>query len=174
MTVTRSLASERTQVNEVSAASKGMTNLRRLARLLPNLDRYTMKPTVNCEGETNGKSNQRASAASCGAARSAVARGEVGSSNFRDRVLERPRSIPQVNPTDPSRVGSFTAQNGASAEKAMGKGWQRIAASSSENDGSGSGKAHHVDVRPEEDRGGTKGAMGQGEGSEGPLTHLGW
>jgi hypothetical protein len=122
--------------------------------------------TVKHRGGNNGKLHQRASAASCGAARCAVARGEVGSSDFRDRVFERFGSIPQINPTDPNRVGSFAAENGAGTKGEMGKGSERTEASSgSKPNGFGSCEAHHVRISPQEDRGGAEGEVGEGEGS---------
>ena len=47
----------------------------------------------------------------------------------------------------------------------MGEGSERIAASE-DCDGLGCCKAHHVGVRPQEDRGGTAGAVGEGTGGE--------
>ena len=47
----------------------------------------------------------------------------------------------------------------------MGKGWEGIAASE-DYDGLGSCQAHYVCVSPQEDRGGTKGAVGEGESCE--------
>ncbi len=140
---------------------------------------YTIGPRSNYRGGNNGKSNQRASAASCGAARSAVARGEVGSSDFRDRVFEQYRSIPQINPTDPNYLGGFAPENGAGTKGEMGEGSEWIAASEG-SDGLGSCQTHHVSVSPQEDRGGTKGTLGTGEGAskEGglepaePITHI--
>jgi hypothetical protein len=124
-----------------------------------------MKPAVNLEGDY-GKSNQCASAASCGAARSAVARGEVGSGNFGDRVLERYGNIPEDKPTDPNGIGSFAAENGAGTKGEMGKGWEGIAFSGgSENDWLCTREAHHVSLSPQEDRGGTAGTLGAGEGA---------
>ena len=125
-------------------------------------------PHCQTPRDNNGKSNQCASAASCGAARSAVARGEVRPSDFRDRVFERYGSIPQVGTTDPNSVRSFTAENGAGTKSEMGKGSEGTEASSgeSENNWLGSCKAHHVASRPQEDRGGAAGAVGEGTGGE--------
>jgi hypothetical protein len=49
----------------------------------------------------------------------------------------------------------------------VGKGWKRIEASSrgSENNCVGICEAHHVGISPQEDRGGTAGKMGEGEGA---------
>jgi hypothetical protein len=107
-------------------------------------------PALSNTEDNNGKSNQCASAASCGAARSAVARGEVGSSNFRDRVVERFGSIPQVGTTDPNSVRSFTAEKGAGTKSEMGKGSEGTEASSgeSENNRLGSCQTHHVSISP--------------------------
>jgi hypothetical protein len=130
-----------------------------------SLQSFTMKPAVKYRGGNNGRSNQCASAASRRAASGTVARGEVGSSNFKDRVVERFGSIPQVGPLNPNRIGSFAEENGAGAASALGKSAEWIAA----NDGSaglGSCKAHHVGVSPQEDRGGTAGAVGKGAGGE--------
>jgi hypothetical protein len=56
----------------------------------------------------------------------------------------------------------------------MGEGSEWIAAREG-SDGLGSCKAHHVRLSPQEDRGGTKGAVGEGEGGEeeGCLEHSG-
>jgi len=50
----------------------------------------------------------------------------------------------------------------------MGECSERIAASGagSENNTRGSCKTHHVGISPQEDCGGTKGTVGQGEGCE--------
>jgi hypothetical protein len=110
----------------------------------------------NNQGGIHGKSRDCASAASRGAQPDAVTGRDVRPSNFRDRVFERYGSIPQVKPTDPNRFGSFTAQNGAGAESAMGKGEE----SSAET------KANHVGISPQEDCGGTKGTVGEDTGGE--------
>src|ERR1039458_6428972 len=68
-----------------------------------------------------------------GAQPDAVTGRDVRPSNFRDRVFERYGSIPQVKPTDPNRFGSFTAQNGAGAESAMGKGKESSAETQAHN-----------------------------------------
>jgi hypothetical protein len=100
--------------------------------------------------DNNGKSNQRASTASCGAARSAVARREVRPSDFSDRVAKWFRNIPERKPTNPNYFGSFTTENGAGAKGEMGKGWEGIATSSrgSENNWLGTCEARHVSVGP--------------------------
>jgi hypothetical protein len=41
-----------------------------------------------------------------------LARREVGSSNFSDRVAKRFWIIPERKPTNPSPIGSFTPENG--------------------------------------------------------------
>ena len=50
----------------------------------------------------------------------------------------------------------------------MGKGSEGIEASSegSENNWLGSCEAHHVGISPQEDRGGTAGTVGEGEGGK--------
>jgi hypothetical protein len=48
----------------------------------------------------------------------------------------------------------------------MGEGSKGIEASSGENICFGSCKAHHVGIRPKEDRGGTAGAVGEGQSGE--------
>jgi hypothetical protein len=50
----------------------------------------------------------------------------------------------------------------------MGKGWEGIEASSngSENNSLGTCEAHHVGGRPQEDRGGAAGTLGEGAGGE--------
>src|SRR6202051_872087 len=74
-------------------------------------------------GGDNGKPKQRASAASCGAARSAVARREVRPSDFYDRVAKWFRHIPEHQPTEANYIRSFAAENGAGAKSEMGEGW---------------------------------------------------
>jgi hypothetical protein len=107
-------------------------------------------------GDNNVESRECASGASRGAQPDAVTGRDVRPSNFRDRVFERYESIPQVRPTDPNRVGSFTSQNGAGAESAMGKGEE----SSAET------RANHIGGREKENRGGTKGTLGEDTGGE--------
>jgi hypothetical protein len=133
-----------------------------LRRAVPVLYNH---PAIKYRGRNNGKSNQRASAPSYRAQASAVARGEVGSSNFRDRVFERYGNISHGHPTDPNRIGSFAAENGAGTKGEMGEGPGWIAASEG-SDGLGSCKAHHVGVSPEEDRDGAAGEVGEVQSSE--------
>ena len=109
---------------------------------------------VKYRGDNNVESRECASGASGGARPDAVKGRDVRPSNFRDRVFERYESIPQVRPTDPNRVGSFTSQNGAGAASAMGKG----------EGASGETKADDFSSRQKEDRGGTKGEVGEDEG----------
>jgi hypothetical protein len=80
-----------------------------------------MKPAVNLEGDY-GKSNQRAPAASRRAQAGTVARGEVGSGNFGDRVATWFRIISPNKPTKANYIGGFAEENGASAEGEMGEG----------------------------------------------------
>src|ERR1035437_9279219 len=87
-------------------------------------------PHCQTPRDNNGKSNQCASAASCGAARSAVARREVRPSDFGDRVVKRCGNIPQHTPTKPNNIGSFAEENGAGTKGEMGEGSKGIAASS--------------------------------------------
>ncbi|HXM13311.1 MAG TPA: hypothetical protein VN946_25405 [Terriglobales bacterium] len=48
----------------------------------------------------------------------------------------------------------------------MGEGTRRVATNSSgEGDGLGSCEAHNVGISPQEDRGGTKGAVGEDTGA---------
>jgi hypothetical protein len=82
---------------------------------------YTIRVAVNLEGDY-GKSNQCASAASCGAARSAVAPREVRPSDFRDRVAKWFRNLPDRKPSNPNYLGSFTTENGEVAKGEMGEG----------------------------------------------------
>src|SRR5580698_2669961 len=77
---------------------------------------------VNLEGDY-GKSRKCASPASCGAARSAVARREVRPSDFSDRVATWFRIISPNKPTEANDIGSFTAENGPSSKGEMGEGW---------------------------------------------------
>jgi hypothetical protein len=135
--------------------------LARIAAIIPStlfrpvlrLSSYTITPAVNLEGDY-GKSNQCASVASCGAARSAVARREVRPSDFYDRVAKWFRNIPERKPTKPNYFGGFTAENGAGTKGAMGEGGQGIAAISSENNWVGTCEAHYVGSRTQEDRSG--------------------
>jgi len=124
-----------------------------------------MVPLLNTEGGNNGKSDQRASGTSQGAQPGANRGGEVRPSDFRDRVAERFGGIPESKPTDPNRIGSFAPENGAGTASAMGKGREGIRANEG-SDGLRSCKAHHVGVSPQEDRGGTAGAVGAGEGGK--------
>ena len=82
---------------------------------------YTIRVAVNLEGDY-GKSRKCASAASCGAARSAVARREVRPSDFRDRVAKWFRKIPERKTSNPNYLGSFTTENGEGAKGEMGEG----------------------------------------------------
>src|SRR5580692_1299715 len=91
---------------------------------------YTIRVAVNLEGDY-GKSRECASAASCGAARSAVARREVRPSDFSDRVATWFRIISPNKPTEANCIGSFTAENGAGAEGEMGECSEGITASGS-------------------------------------------
>ena len=110
---------------------------------------------VKYRGDNNVESRECASGASRGAQPDAVKGRDVRPSNFRDRVFERYESIPQVRPTDPNRVGSFTSQNGAGAASAMGKG----------EGASGETKADDFSSRQKENCGGTKGEVGEAEGA---------
>jgi hypothetical protein len=124
---------------------------------------------VTPEGaNNNGKSNQCASAASCGAERSAVARREVRPSDFSDRVFERFWNIPERKTSHPNYLSSFTTENGAGAKGEMGKGEGGIDASSggSENNWLCTREAHDVGISPQEDRVGTEGEVGEGESRE--------
>jgi hypothetical protein len=115
--------------------------------------------------DNNGKSIQCASAASCGAASSTVTRGEIGSSNFSDRVVERYGNIPEDKPADPNYLGSFTTENGEGAKGEMGESSEGTRACS-ENKWLGSCKAYYVGLSPQEDCGGTAGTVGEGTGGE--------
>jgi len=123
---------------------------------------YTIRVAVNLEG-VYGKSNQCASAASCGATRSAVARGEVRPSDFRDRVAKSFRNISERKTSNPNCLGSFTTENGEGAKGEMGEGSEGTRACS-ENNWPGSCKAHHFVSRTQEDRSGAKSAVGEAEG----------
>jgi hypothetical protein len=138
------------------------TNWRAERQIIPIL--YNI-PHCQTPRDNNGESNQCASAASCGAARSAVARREVGSSNYGDRVVKRYGNISHGNPTDPNRIGSFAAENGAGAKSEMGEGSEWIAVREG-SDGFGSCQTHDVSISPQEDRGGAAGTLGAGEGGE--------
>ena len=122
-------------------------------------------PHCQTPRDNNGKSNQCASAASCGAASSAVACGEVGSSNYRDRVVKQIGNIPQRKPTEANNIGSFATENGAGTKGKMGEGSAGIAAISGgrENNGIRSCEAHDVSVGPQEDRSLPTGKMGEVE-----------
>src|SRR5450631_3456980 len=114
----------------------------------------------------NGEPKQCASGTSCGAQAGAVTCGEVRSSDFSDRVIKRFRNSQTGKPTDANYIGSFTAQDGAGTKGTMGACSEGIAASSCdcENDGLGSCEARHVSISPQENRGGTAGEVGKGEG----------
>jgi len=123
---------------------------------------YTIRVAVNLEGDY-GKSNQCSSAASCGAARSAVARGEVRPSDFRDRIAKWFWNIPERKTSNPNYLGSFTTENGEGAKGEMGEGSEATRACS-ENNWPGSCKAHHFGRRAQEDRGCAKSEVGDVEG----------
>ena len=123
---------------------------------------YTIRVAVNLEGEY-GKSNQCASAASCGAARSAVARREVRPSDFRDRIAKWFRNIAERKTSNPNYLGSFTTENGEGAKGEMGEGSEGTPACN-ENNWPGSCKAHHFAGRTQEDRSSAKSAVGEAEG----------
>jgi hypothetical protein len=72
-----------------------------------------------------------ASAASCGAASSAVARREVRPSDFSDRVATWFRIISPDKPSEANYIRGFEAENGAGSEGEMGECSEGIAASSS-------------------------------------------
>ena len=110
-----------------------------------------------------GKSDQCASAASCGAARSAVAREEVRPSDFRDRGAKWFRATPERKPSNPNYLGSFTTENGESAKGEMGE-VSEGARACSENLWLGSCKAHHFGRWAQEDRGCAKSEVGDVEG----------
>ena len=112
----------------------------------------------------SGKSNQCSSAASCGAARSAVACREVRPSNYGDRDFERYGSNPESKPTHQNRIGSIAPEDRTGTKSEMGKGTERIEASS--GDCFGPCQAHHVGISPQEDCGGSAGAVGEGTGGE--------
>jgi len=76
----------------------------------------------SAEGEINGKPKQCAPAASCRAQAGTVTSGEVGSSDFSNRVIKWFGNGPASEPTDASNIGSFTAQDGTGTEGEMGKG----------------------------------------------------
>jgi len=120
---------------------------------------------LNLEGDY-GKSRERASAASCGAGSSAVAVGEIRSSNFGHRVVKRFGNIPKHKPTQADHIGSFAAENGAGTEGKMGKGAEWIAAGSRENNFLGSWEANHVGFSPQEDFSRAASAVGEDTGRE--------
>jgi hypothetical protein len=115
---------------------------------------------VNLEGDY-GKSRKCASAASCGAARSAVARREIRPSDFSDRVATRFRIISPNKPTEANCIGSFTAENGAGAEGEMGECSEGITASGRLGPYEG---LYDVSIRPEKNRRSTTGMVGEVEG----------
>jgi hypothetical protein len=126
---------------------------------------YTIRVAVNLEGGDYGKSNQRASGASRRAQASTVALGEVGSSNFSDRVVKWFGSIPRWKPTEANYLCRFASKNGAGAKSEMGKDSQGTEASGG-SDGFGSReRSYNVGVSPEENRGGTAGTVGEVEGA---------
>jgi hypothetical protein len=119
---------------------------------------------VNLEGDY-GKSGKCASAASCGAARSAVARRKLGPSDFSDRVATRFRIISPNKPTEANHIGGFTAENGAGAEGEMGECSKGIAASSNGRLSPSKGP-YDVGFSPEKDRCGTAGTLGEDTSGE--------
>jgi hypothetical protein len=132
--------------------------------LRPSTTPYTMKPAVNLEGDY-GKSTECAPATSCRAQPGADRGREVRSSDFRHRVFEWYRSIPQGNATDPNRIGGFAAEDGAGAKGEMGKIAQAFSAKGEDNQ-HGPSEAHNISSRQKENRGGAAGAVGAGEGGE--------
>jgi hypothetical protein len=125
---------------------------------------HTIRAAVNLEGDY-GKSRKCASAASCGAARNAVARREVRPSDFSDRVATWLRIISPNKPTEANYIGSFTPENGAGAEGEMGECSKGVTAN-------GSGRlspyegSYDVGFSPEKDRGGTAGTLGEDTSGE--------
>ena len=123
---------------------------------------YTIGSQQNTRGGNNAKSRKRAPATSRGAQASAVTVREVIPSNFSDRIPKRLWSIPQGNPSDPHRIGSFTAQNGAGATSAMGEGESTQCYS----DWIEARQAHNFSRRQKENRSGSAGEVGEGEGGD--------
>jgi hypothetical protein len=126
------------------------------------------KPLLSKLRGNHGKPKQCAAGASLRAQASAVASGEVRSSDLSDRVVKRFGNIPERKSTYPNHIGSFTTKNGAGAKGEMGKGSPGIAARNNDGktNGSGSCKAHHVRGRPEKDRGVSTGKMGKDQTAE--------
>jgi hypothetical protein len=111
-------------------------------------------PHCQTPRDNNGKSNRCASTASCGAARSAVTCGEVGSSNYGDRIVKRLGNIPQNKSTEANYLSGFTAENGAGAKGKVGEG-ERSSVETQTND---------LSRRSKENRSGAAGTVGEGEG----------
>jgi hypothetical protein len=114
-----------------------------------------MRQRQNTRGDNHAESRECASRASKGSYRNTVTTREVEPDNCWHRVVEWYRSIPQINPTDPSSIGSFPEENGAGAKSEMGEG---IAASEG---WVSSSQTHHVGVSTEEDRRRSKSALGE-------------
>jgi hypothetical protein len=115
----------------------------------------------------HGKSKQCASGASLRAPAGAVAGGEVRSSNLSDRVVKRFGNISERKPTYPNHIGCFTAENGTGTKGEVGEGSEGITTNgASEDNGLGSGQAHHVGSRPEEDRGVPAGKVGKDQATK--------
>ena len=112
-----------------------------------------------------GTLKQCAPAASRRAQANAVASGEVGSSDFSHQVVKRSGNNPERKPTDPSDIGSFTAQDGPGAKGTMGESSEGIAASSV-GTRLGSCETHHVGISPQEDRGVPAGKVGKDQAAE--------
>ena len=123
---------------------------------------YTIGSQQNTRGGNNAKSRERAPAASRGAQPDAVSGRKVIPSNFSDRILKRFRSLPQGSPTDPNRVSRFTAQDGAGAASAMGKGESAQCYSHCIE----ARQAHNFSGRQKENRGGAAGEVGEGQSWE--------
>jgi hypothetical protein len=101
----------------------------------------------------------------CGTQAGAVAGREVGSGNFSHRVVKWFGNAPEREPTDPSYIGSFTAQDGAGTKGEVGKGSPRIATNRTNENSPSSREAHHVSSHPEKDCGISKSAMGENKGA---------
>jgi len=121
---------------------------------------YTIRVAVNLEGDY-GKSRKYASAASCGAARSAVARREVRPSDFSDRVATWFRIVSPYKPTQAKTFGSFSAENGASSKGEMGEGWKRITPCKGSDGFDSRKRSYDVGICPQEDRRRSKGTLGE-------------
>jgi hypothetical protein len=125
---------------------------------------YTIKIAVNLEGDY-GKPRKCAPATTGGAAKSAVACGKVGSSDFGHRVVKRFGNVPEYKPSKTNHIRRFATENGSSPKGSLDESSQGITACSgiSENDWPDPCETRHVSISPQEDRRRAARPLGEGE-----------